>query len=128
MDQPISALMHREVWTVDMDATIADVERLLAEKHLAWVPVCSAGAPVGVLSAADVARVRAEAGDPATPAWRMCTYKPITAQAGDAAADVARLMVARHVHHVVVCDDGEMVGVVSALDFVRLFATGAARA
>jgi len=36
-------------------------------------------------------------------------------------------MVDRHVHHVVVRDGAEMVGVVSSLDFVRLVAAGTAR-
>jgi CBS domain-containing protein len=128
MNQAISTLMHREVQTVDMDTPVAEVERRLTERHLSWVPVRGEGGGIlGVISAADVARFHAEERDAATAkAWQLCSYKPITAHPDDSLRTVAQRMVDRHVHHVVVCEEGEVVGVVSALDIVRLVASGVA--
>ena len=47
---------------------------------------------------------------------------PLGVDAATPIAEVARQMVERHMHHVVVTDKGRVVGVVSALDFVRRFA------
>jgi CBS domain-containing protein len=130
MSQPISSLMHREVQTFDMDTTIADVERALVERRLSWAPVRGDGGGIlGVISAPDVARFHAEGRDAAaSKAWQLCTYKPITARPDESLQDVARRMVDHHVHHVVVVEKGGVVGVVSALDIVRLVASGQAGA
>jgi CBS domain-containing protein len=126
MINPISSMMQREVWTADLDDSMAAVERLLADKHLSWVPVRqSGGAVLGVISATDLLQFHAEKRDPeAVYAWQMCSYKPIAVAADASVAEVARKMVEQHVHHVVVMDQGDIVGVVSALDFVRAFASG----
>lgn len=124
MKRPVSSLMRRDVCTVDMDDTMASVEKRLAEQHLSWVPVLQGrGAIIGVISAADVVRFHAEAADPeSVRAWQMCTYKPISVGADTDLAEVARLMVDRSIHHVVVTAGGDVIGVLSSLDFVREFA------
>ena len=38
MKQPVSALMERRVWSVDMDDSVAEVERLFADQKLSWAP------------------------------------------------------------------------------------------
>jgi CBS domain-containing protein len=123
MSRPISSLMQRDVCYVNLDDTIADVERTLVARQLTWVPVVeSNGTAIGVISATDLLRFHADHKDAtATRAWQLCTYKPI-AVAPDAPVDeVARLMVARGIHHVVVVDHDQLAGVVSSLDFVRAF-------
>ena len=57
MSQPISSMMHREVQTVEMDATIAEVESILAERRLSWLPVRSSEGILGVISSSDIAQV-----------------------------------------------------------------------
>lgn len=47
MSKPISSMMQRQVWSVDIDDTIASVEQLLAAKGLSWVPVRDAVASEG---------------------------------------------------------------------------------
>jgi len=121
MNTTISSLMQRRVWSVDMDDTIAQVDALLAEHGLSWAPVLDAGrAVVGVISATDLLQFHAQERDPATVrAWQLCTYKPISVDQATPLGEVARLMVERRIHHVVVTGDAGLVGVVSSLDFVR---------
>jgi len=123
MKQPISALMQRQVSVVEMDQTVGQVEALFAERKLSWAPVLEPqGEIIGVVSAHDLVQFHAQGRDAATvPAWQLCTYKPITVSGDTPMAEVAREMVARHIHHVVVTEQGRVAGVVSSLDFVRTF-------
>lgn len=122
---PISSLMQQPVCVVGMDDSVAQIEALLAGKHLTWVPVVEPGRGdvVGVVSASDLVGFHAQGRDAAaTRAWQMCSYKPIVVGADTPVGVVAALMVERGIHHVVVTQGGGIVGVVSSLDFVRTFA------
>lgn len=126
MNAPVSSLMQREVWSIDIDASIAEVERLFTERRLTWAPVLeSRVTAIGVISAADLVQFNAQGRDPTSVrAWQLCTYKPISVGPDTPIGDVARLMVEHDIHHVIVSDSGGMVGVVSSMDFVRTFARG----
>jgi CBS domain-containing protein len=128
MNRPISSLMQREVCCADLDDTVEEVERTLVARRLTWVPVVeSNGAAMGVISATDLLRFHADHKDAATTrAWQLCTYKPIAVASDAPIAEVARLMVAQGIHHVVVVDHERLSGVVSSLDFVRTFVPFAA--
>lgn len=131
MNTPISSLMTSPVWSVDMDATVEAIEALMARESLSWVPVTEPnGAAIGVISQSDLLQFNLHRKKDAAsvPAWQICTYKPISVSADTSVADVARLMLERRIHHVVVTRDGIMVGVVSALDFVRAFVLPSDRA
>ena len=124
MNPTISTLMRRPVLSAGMDDSVADVEALLAGKHLTWVPVVepARGEVVGVVSASDLVAFHAQGRDAAaTRAWQMCSYKPIVVDAAMPVSMVAALMVERGIHHVVVTDRSGIAGVVSSLDFVRTF-------
>jgi CBS domain-containing protein len=129
MNRPVSSVMQREVHTIGMDAALADVDALFVREGLSWAPVLDeAHVPVGVVSAADLLRAHAAGRDPAmTPAWQLCSYKPVTVEPGLPVQEAARLMAGRDIHHLVVLEGGRIVGVVSALDLVRcmLAASGA---
>jgi signal-transduction protein with cAMP-binding, CBS, and nucleotidyltransferase domain len=124
MNLVISSLMHSPVWSVSMDDTVQTVEAQMAELGLSWAPVVEPdGALVGVIALSDLMQFHRRGEDPAVvPMWQICSYKPISVGADTSVADVARLMLAQKIHHVVVTERGAMVGVVSALDFVRHFA------
>ena len=123
MSQPISSFMERQVWTVDMDDTIAEIDSLFAREGLSWAPVLeSKRTIVGAISAADLLQFHAQGQDPnAVRAWQRCSYKPITVSPDTPVSEVARLMIESNIHHVVVIDSGGIAGVVSSLDFVRTF-------
>lgn len=123
MSPSISSLMSRQVWTVKMDDTIAQVERLFTDKRLSWAPVLEAGSGLlGVISALDLLQFHAQKRDPqAVCAWQLCSYKPLSVDEATSLAEVARAMVEQGIHHVVVTGRGGLTGVVSSLDFVRTF-------
>ena len=123
MSQPISSFMERQVWTVDMDDTIAEVDSLFAREGLSWAPVLeSKRTIVGAISASDLLQFHAQGQNPsAVRAWQRCSYKPIIVSPDTPVSEVARLMIASKIHHVVVTDGEGIAGVVSSLDFVRMF-------
>lgn len=123
MKRKVSSMMSRDVCIAGMDDTLAEVERRLTDRRLSWVPVLEdGGAILGVISAADLLRFHAGGGDAETVrAWQMCTYRPICVEQDADLGEVARTMVARGIHHVVVTEAGAVIGVLSALDFVREF-------
>ncbi|HEX7436544.1 MAG TPA: CBS domain-containing protein [Caldimonas sp.] len=123
MSAPISSLMERRVWAVDMDDTVAEVESLFARQGVSWAPVLeSKRTIVGVISASGLLQFHAQRQDPsAVRAWQLCSYKPITVSPDTPVSEVARLMIDRKIHHVVVTDNEGIAGVVSSLDFVRSF-------
>lgn len=123
MSRTVSELMERRVWSVDMDDSVADVERLFAEHTLSWAPVLEGRHTVlGVISASNLLQFHVHGCDPfATRAWQLCTYKPVMVGPETPLGEVARQMVERRIHHVVVVEGDSVVGVVSSLDFVRTF-------
>ena len=123
MSQPISSIMERQVWAVGMDDTVAEVESLFARQGLSWAPVLESKRTImGAISAADLLQFHAQEQDPtAVRAWQRCSYKPITVSPDTPVSEVARLMIERKIHHVVVIDSEGIAGVVSSLDFVRTF-------
>ena len=115
--------MERQVWAVDMDDTVAEVESLFARQGLSWAPVLESKRTImGAISAAGLLQFHALGQDPtAVRAWQRCSYKPITVSPDTPVSEVARLMIERKIHHVVVIDSEGIAGVVSSLDFVRTF-------
>ena len=121
---PISSMMTTNVRTVGMDDTVREVEAFMNARALSWAPVREpGGAVVGVIGAADLLQFHVRKGDPdATCIWQICTYRPISVSPETPVSEVARLMLHHKIHHVVVMDHEHIVGVVSALDFVRQLA------
>ena len=123
-DKPVSSLMTAPVTTVRADDTIEQVSEKLRSGGLSFAPVVESanGPPLGIITAADLLQFQAARRDPkSVQAWQICSYRPIEVALDTPVGDVARLMVERHIHHIVVMENGEMKGVVSALDFVKQF-------
>jgi signal-transduction protein with cAMP-binding, CBS, and nucleotidyltransferase domain len=77
---------------------------------------------LGMLSAADMLHPEAARRDTGRlKARQVCAYKPLAVDADTPATEVARQMLERQVHHVVVMRQHDLPGVISALDFVKRF-------
>jgi CBS domain-containing protein len=124
MNTPISSMMTSPAHAVGMDDTLEAIETLMTRRRLSWVPVVGPNETIiGVIALSDLLQSNILKNDPSkVAAWQICSYKPISVGADTSVIDVARLMVEHKIHHVVVMRAGSMVGVVSALDFVRHFA------
>jgi CBS domain-containing protein len=124
MEQPVSTIMSDEVTTVQADDTVEAVATELRRHALSFVPVVEGpgGALLGIISIGDILQFEAAKRDPASVrAWEICTYKPVEVGPDTPLDEVARRMIERQIHHVIVTEDKTIKGVVSALDFVRQF-------
>jgi len=121
MNTPISSLMTSPVRVVGMDDTVEAAQALMRQYDISWAPVVDADAgPVGVIALRDLLQFHRQRGDARDfHVWQVCHYPPLSVAADADVATVARQMVERHVHHVVIMKDGAMIGVVSALDLLR---------
>ena len=110
----------RTAWTED---TIAKVEDDLSRLRLHAMPVVDADGKIfGILSAVDLAHFHAAKKNPnAVRAWELCTYKPLSVTPDTPADEVAKMMVARKIHHVLVTDGPKLLGIVSTFDFIKHF-------
>jgi CBS domain-containing protein len=123
MNEPISHIMTKTVWTAAMEDTAEKVEDLLNRRSLSAVPVVDEnGGVFGIVSAADLLHLHAAKKNPkAVRAWELCTYRPIAVRPETTVGEVARMMIKHKIHHVPVIENGKLCGIVSALDFVERF-------
>lgn len=129
MPLPISALMTRTVATVSTEDSILQVEAALDESHLHAIPVVDAkGELFGILSGVDLVHFHASKKNPAAVrAWEICTYRPYCVAPETPADQVAKAMIDRRIHHVLVKEGERLVGIVSSFDFVERFLREAAK-
>jgi CBS domain-containing protein len=124
MNQNVASLMSPLVTSVQADDTVATVSEQLRRHDLSFVPVVDPqrGTLIGIISAGDLLQFQAARRDPdEVQAWEICSYKPVEVSPDAAIADVARMMVERQIHHVIVMEDKSIKGIVSSLDFVKKF-------
>jgi CBS domain-containing protein len=141
----VGELMNPDVVCVPPDATAAEAARLLAERGVTGAPVVDeAGALLGVVSQTDLVRhasralTAGESGAfftdmdefrdlatlPAdlgsTPVSEVMRKQVYTVHRDASAAVAANIMRERKVHRLLVTERGRLVGVVGALDLLRV--------
>ena len=126
MTETVAAVMHPGALSVGMDDSITTVEGVLAAQGRSWAPVVdNRGTVIGVISAADLLSFHAQQRDPqAVQAWQLCSYQPVVVGPQVSLADLAQQMLQRHAHHAVVAEGTQLLGHVSALDFVARYLLG----
>lgn len=124
MDKPVSSLMTTPVTTVRADDTVEQVSEELRRLGLGFAPVVEGpnSPPLGIITTSDLLQFQAAKRNPkSVQAWQICSYRPIEVSPDTSIGEVARLMVQRRIHHIVVMENNVMKGIVSSLDFVRQF-------
>lgn len=129
----VADLMTLDPVVVGVDDPIEEAERLMRERRVTGLPVVDPnGAPLGVISQTDVIE------DGGAPLAILLRRKPSGLRVGElmtspavTIADTARLVEAarlmrdNRIHRLVAVDEhGRTVGVLSASDFVALYADG----
>jgi CBS domain-containing protein len=131
----LSDIMTTDVITVTAQTTLRDATELFARHHISGAPVLDGRKVVGVVSAADVLGFAADA--PAASIERIdqtwdvlddhtvdevMTRELFALSSSDDVFTAADLMRRRSIHRVIVIDDEQLVGIVSALDIARAVA------
>ena len=119
----VSVLTGGPVIRVAPDANLHEVADTLVEASVGAVIVGGDDRASGIVSERDVVGALAERRDPATTRARDIAHTTLVwCDAEATVAEVAELMMERYVRHVLVEDDGGLVGVVSARDLLGVYA------
>jgi CBS domain-containing protein len=122
---PVSALSADSVLRVDPDADLWTVAAALAAADVGILVVGQGDDVQGVVSERDVVRaLAAHRGVGETTAAEIAHRDLVWCDAHADVADVAEEMMEHYVRHVLIEDEGELVGIVSARDLLGAYASG----
>lgn len=124
---PITTVIGGPVASTTPDATLYEVAALLAAGDIGALVVDdgSNGEEVAtaIVTERDVVRALANLADPAeVRVHRVASTDLVWCDASATVAEVAELMSERFLRHVLVEDDGELIGIVSARDLLGVYA------
>lgn len=119
--QLLAAKQDQQVYTIAPDALVLDALRLMAEKNLGGLPVVEGNQLVGFFSERDYARRLALKGRSSdeTPIREVMTAPVITVDTHLNVDKCMGIMTERHLRHLPVVENGELLGLLSIGDLVK---------
>lgn len=112
-----------EVLTVDMDAGVPEVARIMMEKNIGALLVEDDGKLCGIVTERDIVKILGRTGcdmDGIRVADIMVKSENLlVAEADDQNDYVMAVMIQKNFRHIPIVDDGEIVGLISIRDVVR---------
>lgn len=132
-DLRVADLMTIDPIVVALDATIEEAQELLRRNHISGLPVVDADARlVGVFSQTDLLYLAVPAVQavirhhtPGVRVGEVMSTPPVTIDSGATLRQAAAMMIGERIHRLVAVDAaGRPIGVISAMDFVSLYAEG----
>lgn len=113
----IDQIMRHPVMTATPHQTASHVRKLMAEHQISALPVVNPdNEPIGMVTAADLLDDHADG----APISGFMSEPVFTVPRYDGPHIAARVMRNHHIHHVVVTEGKQVVGMVSAFDLLRL--------
>jgi CBS domain-containing protein len=122
MSVQVKKFMQSPVTSCTPNADVADVRDLMSLKNYSAIPIVTIEDETvkveGIVTYYDLAGVY----DDTVNVRQVMSKDVSTISSGTTAREAAAAMIDQGIHHLVVVENGEMVGMVSSLDFVRLVA------
>ena len=124
-------VMQKGVVAVSPELSLRSFEELLTSVDISGAPVTGPnGCLLGIASKTDIVRVLSQTGNGYEPYLDQLTVEDIMtrevvlAAPEEDARDVARRMIYGNLHRVLVANQGEILGIISTLDLLRLVCGG----
>ena len=123
----VKDFMSTPVITATGENTVREIRSLMEKKEIHAIPIIAYSKDLshadmvirGIVTATDISKEV----DDSTTVEDIMTSSSVHVVHVDSSAKAAAKTILRHkVHHLVVMDDGEIVGMISSLDFVKLVA------
>jgi CBS domain-containing protein len=122
---PVSAFTADSITNLPPDATLFDVADALTAGDVGALALKELDRVVGIVSERDVVRALAERRPlDTTSASDIATTELVWCDAAATVTEVATEMLEHYVRHILVEEDGRLVGVVSARDLLGAYASG----
>jgi len=117
----VENVMQKNVITVDSSATIKDAATMMTDAHVGCVVVTDGKSPIGIVTERDIVRRVASKDLPlSTIVSEIMTTPLITAKPDYTLWELAQLMKTKSIHKIPVEKDGNLVGMITATDLVKL--------
>jgi CBS domain-containing protein len=118
MSATVNDLMTRRVVTARPHHSIEHIRKLMDDHHCGAIPVLGPDSePIGIISAMDLVHAHLKGGAPVSGVMNKNVY---TVPRYEGPHIAARIMRNHKIHHLVVTDEGELVGMLSAFDLLEL--------
>ena len=116
----VSDIMVSPVVVTQKNKTIKHVRELLGRKKINAIPVLTMEGKIeGIITMSDIAN---ETNDNKL-VEELMTSKTHVVSINSGLIDAAKMMEKHHIHHLVAMDNGQVVGILSSMDFVNLYAS-----
>ncbi len=130
---PITHIMTSQVVTVNKDATLAEVERIMKRKHIRHIPIVEDENIIGIVSLTDLQRlsytssfaeVEAEGEDDVAifnllSLDQVMVRNPFCIQKTATVGDACEILIRMDFHALPVVDGKELIGIVTTTDLLR---------
>ncbi len=117
----VAEIMVSPVVVTQNNKTLNHVNDLFDRKNINAIPVLSMSGEIeGIITASDIAN---ESNHNKIVADVMTT-KSLVVSKNSGIQDAAKMMEKHNVHHLVVMDKGQVIGIISSMDFVKIIANG----
>jgi CBS domain-containing protein len=116
----VSEHMTRSLLTVPADATLGEAAGAMAERGVGAVVVMEGDAIAAILTERDVMKAVAAGQDGSAPVAEWMTRHPETVEPEDTTDHAASLMIHGGFRHLPVVVDGQVVGIVSIRDLMKV--------
>jgi CBS domain-containing protein len=117
----VSQLITRPPVTIEADASIRQAATAMVAERVSAMLIMDRGTFCGIVTDRDIrSRVVAAGKSGDTPIRDVMSVNPIFIEADALAYEAALMMMQRQIHHLPVCDQGTLAGMVSRSDFMRL--------
>jgi CBS domain-containing protein len=109
------------VFSVAPNVTVYEGIQLMAEKNIGGLLISEHGQPIGIFTERDYARkvILKEKSSKTTSLGDVMTTKLITVNSDHSVENCMEIMTDKHIRHLPVVDDGQLVGLISIGDVVR---------
>ena len=110
-----------QIWSVKSDTTVYEAIELMAEKNIGALPVLEGRKLLGILTERDYTRKVILKGKSSknTLVQDIMSKNPVAVGLSDTIGECMRLMTEKHVRHLPVIKDEELVGILSIGDVVK---------
>lgn len=132
---PITHIMTSQVYTVDVNTTLAEVEHIMKKKHIRHIPIVEEGNIIGIVSLTDLQRLSytssfAEVEDALEDDVaiydmlsldQVMVRNPFCIQKSATVGDACDVLIKMDFHALPVVDGKELIGIVTTTDLLKYF-------
>ena len=111
---------HGPLHSADIDSTVQYVAQIMSNKRISSIVIMSNQSPVGILTDKDIRRRLVAEGLPFdTNVAEIMTTSLLTIDISATAFDALMMMTSRHIHHIPVTKNGDVIGMVTTTDLMN---------